>query len=336
MCIRDSIEAGLAISDNIVRITQKHRDGDWEVKGYKYRSGILMQVDLFQLERQGSLSRESYRNMQTLESTEQYSVPETNEFAFRNYYSTLPCYSRGRNLNTGYQTSSKIVSSKNIIKGGFNWKNMFDCSFSNRSAYDDEYIYFSTNVKDDEIVLSGPSVPDSMADRIEFWFDSYSMSNRFKLGKKNKDFRLKTDTNIYSFNVSLGDLYNEQTTKVKVSTSNSLDEAQSNAAKLIKAIAMRSDSGYSIKLRIPFAFLGFNKPPLESKPIEYGLTIVVKDIDNPYKQGELTVMASSQNFDQSQPASYGGILFIQDKQYYGSSNNILTEIIRTRLKEVGY
>ncbi|MFZ1571886.1 MAG: hypothetical protein WAT89_04025, partial [Candidatus Kapaibacterium sp.] len=89
-------------------------------------------------------------------------------------------------------------------------------------------------------------------------------------------------------------------------------------------------------LRIPFAFLGFNKPPLESKPIEYGLTIVVKDIDNPYKQGELTVMASSQNFDQSQPASYGGILFIQDKQYYGSSNNILTEIIRTRLKEVGY
>ena len=135
MCIRDRpIEAGLAISDNIVRITQKHRDGDWEVKGYKYRSGILMQVDLFQLERQGSLSRESYRNMQTLESTEQYSVPETNEFAFRNYYSTLPCYSRGRNLNTGYQTSSKIVSSKNIIKGGFNWKNMFDCSFSNRSV----------------------------------------------------------------------------------------------------------------------------------------------------------------------------------------------------------
>jgi hypothetical protein len=330
------VEVGVSIYQGNFYVTHKLKEFQWEIYGYSYRNGVVMMVDRFTTERQGTLTYETYRNFQTLEGYERYLNTNDEELVFRSDFLTTPAYARGRDVSSGYQATTSASFSKYILHGSYFWKGEEDLSIRARSAYDDDYLYFSIFVRDDVPVGTGVNDIDTTADRIGIWIDTYMLGDRFRVGRRSRDFRMKTDSNIYSFTISLGDFI-DLPAKVKVSTSNVLDPEQSAAVKRIKAVAIKQDSGYAVKVRIPFQFLGFEKAPVDDSLLtQFGMTIVDYDVDNPYRPEETTIMATSQKFEAGKPATFGSIVLVPHALHYGEAVNIFLGDVKERLKEVGF
>lgn len=331
------IEVGVSISQGNAYMMHKLKEFKWEVYGFRFKSGVMMMVDKFTTDRQGALTYETYRNYQSLEGFERYLNTNTNDIAFRSDFLTTPSYERGRDVSTGYQSTTSASLSKYVQSGSYYWHGDADCSFDVRSAYDNDFLYLNIYVRDDSVISPGINEIDSTADRLEIWLDMYSLGDRFRNAHRTRDFRMKTDSNIYAFSVTLGDFVDEQP-RVKISTSNELDEEQTAAAKKIKTIAARADSGYSVKVRIPFRLLGFEHPPLDDSGglAEFGMTVVVHDVDNPYRTEEATTITTSQDFERTKPATFGAIVLIPPTRYYGEAVNIFIGDLKERLQEVGF
>ncbi|MEP7218316.1 MAG: hypothetical protein ABI876_05340, partial [Bacteroidota bacterium] len=330
------IEIGVAISDGAVHMTHKLKEFNWEIYGYRYRDGVVMMVDRFTTERQGTMTYETYRNFQSLEGYERYLNTADGELLFRSDFLTTPSYGRGRDVSTGYQANTIAKMSKYVMKGSYYWQNEKDLTLDTRSAYDKDYLYFNITLQDDQVIPIGLNGVDSAADRLELWLDMYSLGDRFRVGRRTRDFRMKTDSNIYALNVGLGDFIDQQA-HVKLSSSNNLDERQKTAAKAIKAVAIRLDSGYTVKIRIPWALFGFETAPTEDDALtQFGMNVVVHDVDSPYRPEEETVLTTSQNFDRMKPATFGSLVLIPNNLYYGESINIFLGDLKERMQEVGY
>ncbi len=330
------IEVSVAIANGNAYMTRKVKDANWEIFGYRFQDGVVMMVDKFTTEVQGNLSYETYRNFQTLEGYERYVGATDTNVIFRSDFLTAPSYSRGRDVSTGYQATARAQRSKYIMRGSYYWRNEADLTLDVRSAYDKDYLYFNINVVDDEVLPTGLNDVDSTADRLELWLDMYSLGDRFRVGRRNRDFRMKTDSNIYAFAISLGDFVDQQA-RVKISSSNTLDDNQMNAAKAIKAVATKIDSGYAVKLRIPFGLFGFEGVPIAQDGLtSFGMNVVVHDVDNPYRPEEVTVITTSQSFDRTKPATFGAVVLVPNSQYYGESTNIFLGDLKERLHEVGF
>lgn len=330
------IEVSVAIANGNAYMTRKLKEANWEIFGYRFQSGVVMMVDKFTTEIQGNMAYETYRNFQTLEGYERYISTTDTNVIFRSDFLTTPSYGRGRDVSTGYQATARAQRSKYIMRGSYYWQNEADLTLDVRSAFDKDYLYFNINVKDDEVLGTDANGSDSTADHMELWLDMYSLGDRFRVGRKNRDFRMKTDSNIYAFTISLGDFVDQQA-RVKISSSNTLDDGQLNAAKAIKAAAARIDSGYAVKLRIPFGLFGFEGAPLTGEELtSFGMNVVVHDVDNPYRPEETTTITTSQNFDRTKPATFGAVVLVPNSQYYGESTNIFLGDLKERLQEVGY
>jgi hypothetical protein len=330
------IEVGVAISDGTVHMTRKLKEFQWEILGYRFKDGVMMMVDRFTTDRQGEIVHETLRNFQTLEGYQRYINVSDNAQLFRSDFLTTPSYTRGRDVSTGYRSTAVAHQARYIARGSYYWKGEADLRLEIRSAFDSEFLYLNMFVRDDEVVPIGVDGIDTTADRLEVWLDMFSSSDRFRLGRRTRDFRMKTDSNIYSFTITLGDFMDQQA-RVKPSSANILDEQQTIAAKRIKAVSVRQDSGYAVKLRIPFAMLGFATAPVDdSTLVEFGLTTVVHDVDNPYRPAETTTITTSQNFDRTKPASFGALVLVPNSMFYGESVNIFLGDLKERLDEVGF
>lgn len=330
------IEIGVSISNGNVYIAQRQTEALWGIDGYRYRDGVVMLVDQFTTAQQGTLTHEEYRNYQTLEGNERYLNNANGEEVFKTGFMTVPSYTRGRDVSTGYQATAVTQLSRFIVKGAYYWTGESDLSVATRSAYDAEYVYFNISVQDDQVVPVGLPEADTVADRVEIWFDTYTLGDRLRVGKRSRDFRTKTDTNIYAFDISLGDLI-DSPASVRISTSNLLDPAQNAAAKKIRAVAARADSGYTLKVRIPWAMLGFAEAPVgDNEAVEFGLTVVATDADNMFRPDEVTIMTNGEHFEPAKPATFGALILVPGTRYYGDAVNIFLGDIKERLQEVGF
>jgi len=330
------IEVGVAITEGKAITTRKFKEANWEILGYGYRNGVVMLVDRFTTDRQGQYVYETYRNFQSLEGYERYINAVDTTVLFRSDFLTIPSYARGRDVSSGYQATADARMSRYILRGSYYRSDDRDLTLFARSAYDDDYLYFNIIVRDDEVVAPGLNGVDSTADRLELWLDMYSLGDRFRVGRRARDFRMKTDSNIYAFTISLGDFV-DQSARVRIASSNNFDDIQMNAAKLIKGVAIKSDSGYTVKLRIPFALFGFSAPPFDERGLTpFGANIIAHDVDNPYRPEETTTITTSQNFDRTKPATFGALVLVPKNDFYGESTNIHLGEMKERLQEVGF
>jgi hypothetical protein len=328
------IEVGVAIRDGNVYTIHKEKEYEWEVVGHRFRDGVLMMVDRFRTIRVGDETHETYRNFQSLEGYERYLSVATEKQIFRSDFLSVPAYRRGRDVPSGYQSTASAGFSKFISRGAYFWNSESDASIDMRAAYDDDFLYFNIVVRDDQVVPIPVNGIDTTADRLEVWLDMYALGDRIRSGRRTRDFRMKTDSNIYAIEIPLGDFLDVQP---KMKTSNELDDEQQGAVKRVKAVAARIDSGYSVKIRLPLQLLGFTAPPLEDGQLaEFGATVVVHDVDNPYRPEETTTISTSQNFESTKPATFGSLVLVPETLHYGESLNIYLGDLRERLEEVGY
>jgi hypothetical protein len=376
--VETPIEVGLAHEKYAVYIIQKSDDQHWRQEGYTIYAGDVIALDEFETKKKTinsgakttTYGYEVYRSYETLLTTERYfDLKNAQQIIGAKYYS-FPAYSRMRNIYPGYGKSVIDTSTAFIVKGGIHRRDAADLSIERAiSAFDDEYIYFSITVADDQ-VWGGNDKPEAN-DRVTLWFDMYQGNDRYFLKNAKggvPNFRTTADSTIYSIVFTMPELLNK-TPKITVSSSATMSDLQQEESKKIRGIVERDTAngkvnGYTMKVRIPFTFLGFETNPIgayENRALEnmfddtkadiqkkrqrtvndyadyprFGFTAVVSDVDNPSMPDEITQQATS-DFKPNDPSTYGEMLLIPSGEFYGFVLPTYMKDLTDALKRAGY
>jgi hypothetical protein len=373
------IEVGFSIDGSVVSILQKFDDLHWRQEGYSYSSGDLMMIDELETQKEDipaltgknnkAMAHSLYRNYETLATRESYYATKDNQTMLRSNFYTLPAYNRLRYVYPGYGRDMSDTSVANIYKGTIFRRDWKDCSIRRALvAYDDEYLYVSVSVNDDQ-VWGGNETPEKN-DRVTLWFDAFTTDNRYFTKEKKgtiPQFRTQTDSTIYNITFSLPAI-TSQTPKVIASSVVALSDLQREAINNIRATVIRDTSngvvsGYTLKARIPFVYLGFEANPInayETRAAELqfddqkskkknkggdwldtkdypviGATIVVNDLDDPNHPDEITNQATS-IFNPDDPSSFGELVLIPTGAFYGEVHPTYTKELTQDLLKAGF
>ena len=327
------IEVGVVIDDTTCYIMQKQRQYHWSRTGYRFDKGALILVDSFSTEpKPANLTYEQYRNYQTLLGYEKYRHTRSGEEQFFSEFYCIPSYRRGRYIYKGYFTDVASSSVRFVPSGAYYWDGEEDAALTVRSAYDEDYLYFSVHIRDDKVVSA--DIEGGTSDRIEIWLDVAGSTNRTPPSAEN-DYRSLADSGIFAFNIFPGN-FADRKAYHKISSTDDLDDIQRQAITQVRVVAGESQSGYVAKIRIPFQLLGFDGVPLgDDNVTELGCSVIAFDVDNEFRPEEETAIATSK-FEDMNPASYGVLLLVPDGLTYGQANNIYIEPVAERLKELGF
>ncbi len=341
------LEVGVVIRDSACFVTEKKAQYNWLVRGYRFIGGNLLQLDEFTTRRAANVTRETYRNYYTLEANEKtLPIGSGEALAVKKYY-TLPCYSRGRQIYRGYSSGANIASIDYVLNGSYYWNGPEDCSFQVRTAYDNEYLYMTITVQDDEYVVG--RCDTCTADYVEIWLNSnppdtlnaeyLAVIKRDKRKKTAKTERISTqtvpDSGLYGIIIRPGDFL-EKKPKIDVISTDDIEPQQRAALTQIKVAAAPRSFGYIVKLRIPFLLFGFQSAPSEDKSIlPLGCTVIVHDSDNEFRPEEETRIATSP-IRETESSTYGLLLLIPSSLWYGESTNVYSEQLLKYLSELGF
>lgn len=326
------LEIGVVIRDNVCFITQKHKQFNWTIWGYSFDNGNLIKVDEFNTERDGKFTKESYRNYVTLRNNEKYLKTTSGDIDYKVDFITLPSYPRGKVIYDGY--SDKIFSNqvKYVSKGAFDWKGAKDASFQVSSSYDSDYLYFSIDVLDDNVV--SPDCDDCKGDYIDIWIDRKPLEQDkvyYFLNRKIELSDTKTDEYI-NISIKPGDFF-EVLPSVQLRTSDK-DKAEIKEASLnINAASTLTEEGYNIRFKLPISLIGLSSID-EKKFYEIPCTFIVHDIDNSLRPEETSEIASANSKDTESP-SYGTLLIVPPDKWYGSVTNIYQDKLLRFLTKYG-
>jgi hypothetical protein len=375
--IETPIEVGLASEGYILYVVQKPDDNNWIQEGYTIYAGDVITLDEFETRKvelgsPGSKAKpfgyELYRSYESLMTTEKYFDMKNSTQILSSRYYSFPAYSRLRNVYPGYGKDMFDTSTKFIVKGGIHRKDDKDLSIEKGlAAYDDEYIYYSIQVNDDQVWGGNDKMESN--DRVALWFDIFAGDNRY-VAKAPKGgvptFRTNADSTIFNIIFSMPDIMS-RTPKLTISTVANLTDAQQEASKLIRGLVERDTmnkmvSGYTLKVRIPFAFLGLEANPInayESRAAEnvfddkdgkkkklrsvrdfssyprFGFTAVAIDVDDPNLPDEITMQATS-DFRPNDPSSYGELLLVPTGDFYGAVTPTYLKELSEDVQDAGY
>jgi hypothetical protein len=326
------LEIGVVIRDNNCYITQKHKEFNWTIWGYTFKDGNLIKVDEFNTERDGKFTKERYRNYVTLRNNEKYIKTSSGDLDYKIDFVTLPSYPRGKLISSGYANSIYSDKVKYVKKGAFDWKGADDSSFRVSSSYDSEFIYFSIDIVDDNVV--SPDCEECVGDYLDIWIDNKPLSEDKTYYFLNRKIDLTKDKLEGYYNISIhpGDFY-EQVPTVQLRTSDKEKEEIKKASQTINAYSDLTENGYNIKIKFPISLIGLDKID-ENKFYEVPCTFILHDIDNTFRPEEETEVSSVDNTTPDTP-TYGTLLIVPPGKWYGTVNNIYTEKILNYLSRYG-
>jgi hypothetical protein len=377
--VETPIEVGLTADASVITIIQKSDEDHWYQEGYSVYAGDVILIDDYESNKNEitsinpkakSIGHSRYRNYETLFTKENYFATKDMQNTMDARFFTFPAYSRLRSVYPGYGKEMRDSSKQLVIKGLDYRRDGKDLSVHRAlSAFDDENLYFSISVTDDQVYGGNPKLEAN--DRVSLWFDLWQSANRFLMKTKKGSipmFRTETDSNILNIIFSAPDV-GGRSGKLTVASAASLTDAQQEAGKQIRSLFTRDTAGgivigYTLKARIPFAFLGFESNPVtayenrasemmfekdadsknakkkEEAPEElefphFGFTAVVHDIDNPSHPEEETQQATS-NFRQDDPTSFGELRLIPSGKFYGAVKPTYMKEYTEELVRAGY
>src|SRR5690606_8204188 len=141
-----------------------------------------------------------------------------------------------------------------VIKGAYDWEGEEDASFFVSSAYDEEFLYLTVDVKDDKILV--PSCEDCNGDYIELWFnlDNIPKENLIQKDGKEMKYAKNEDSIFYKFSLYLGN-FAEEKSYVLLSSNKDVPEKAKQLLNNIKSVALENEGGYISKLKIPLNLL---------------------------------------------------------------------------------
>jgi len=332
------LEVGIIIRHNACYITKKHKQYNWSIVGHRFTNGNIVLLDEFTTEKFGSFTAESYRNYQDLKCTEELFQTKKEKDKFSAKYLSIPCYHRGQFIYTGFTEYAEVDDIDFVNKGAWYWNGISDGSFKIKPAYDNEALYLSFKIQDDIFIKQ--YCDTCIGDHIQIWFDfsrAGDQSSRFPYIKKNRiKFNEIEHELIYSISVFPGDFIDKPAFVSEVSSTVDLEDYQKLAVDDIRSAAVPRDSGYIIKVKIPFKFFGYGTAPVAEEAFnKIGFTAVFHDIDNEFRPEEETAIATSV-FSPSKTETYSELLMIPIKAWYGKAENYYKKDVLKYLMELGF
>lgn len=332
------LEVGVVIKDVACYVTQKRKSEDWSIRGYRFTEGAVVLVDEFVSDKIESFQHESFRSFQTLRTSERL-ANRKNEEVFTTEFLTIPCYSRSRQVYAGYVAEVQVSTTTHVPDGAYWWTGESDASFSARMVYDDDFLYARIYVRDSNVVTGWCDT--CIADHVELMLDvappAEGSRSRYisRIEREEVVVRSASDSGLYTFTVRLGD-FGDNLPRVAIKTTDELDPAQVKARKQLRVVTAPRRDGYVVKLRIPFALLGYQKAPIDEQGVvEFGCAIAAVDYDNEFRPDERSVIATS-NVESLDPSTYGALRFVPDGTWYGESVNIYGDAVINTLRELGF
>lgn len=337
------LEVGLVIRNNCCYVTDKQKQFHWIIRGYRYDNGIVSVVDEFTTQKLPSVTLEEYTNYSNLESYQKTILTRTGETKYIKKYFTIPCYPRGKQIYRGFTSQAECATVDYCQSGSFYWESTSDCSFKVRSVYDNQYLYFTVNVKDDAVVFG--RCDTCTADMVHFWFngqmrprnpdtsDSEAKTPKRKKGRKTE--YVSPDSSLVTVSVRLGD-FAEQRAKHLVQTPKSMDVITKELLTTIKVTANPRENGYVVKARFPLALFGIGALPGDlQQTLSLNCTVMVRDSDNEFRPEEETILSTSP-VELFESDSYSTLLLIPRNEWFGKTTNILAEQLVRSLQEAGF
>lgn len=333
------LEVGVVIRDNTCYVTKKNEQYNWEIIGYQYRDGNLNLKESYSTRRIFKYTYENTIDYINLRGKKRFVVTSNNQEEFLAKYQILPSYPRGRHIYQGFSNEIIVDRVENVGTGAYYWGGPEDASFRAKSAFDSDNLYITVKIFDDKFISS--QCDNCYSDFLEVWFDvnlyQQNTSRFFKILDKSVDFVNKTDRGIYSIKIYPGDFTERKPYVKEVSSTDDLDTYQQEAANKIRVSSSLRNNYYLLKFKIPWLLFGFEKAPIDdNKLTEFGITIIYNDIDNEYRPEELSQIASSENFINTNPSTYSSLVLIPDDMWFGESRNIFVEDIMKSLIDLGF
>ncbi len=329
------LEVGIVIKNNVCYITQKEKQFHWYIEGFTFDNGNIILVDKFETEKLSNYTKETYKNFIELKSKEKYLDTRSGDTKYEVEYLTIPSYPRGNVVYKGFNNSAFIYDIDYVLKGAYDWQGEEDASFYASSAYDEEFLYMTIDVRDETVLV--PSCEDCVGDFIELWFniDNVSSDSLIQKDKNNKiSYAQNEDSIFYKLTVYLGDFISEKS-YVSMYSNKEVPSNLKNYVQNIKSVALENEGGYIVKVKIPLLLLGIkNLDKTKENNFELASTIILNDIDDEFKPNQRTEIASSK-LKSLEPRYFGRIVFISEKNWYGKSENIYNNKILNYLKEYG-
>ena len=325
------LEVGVAFRHGILYVTQKFRQFNWKIESFKFVNGSLLNFDEYITTRSGRITNESYRNYYNLRNTEKYFVTATGRTEFWADYLTIPSYSRGRLIFKGITSDAFCNYIDYVPEGAYWWGGDSDLSFYVNSAYDNEYLYFTIFVVDDEVVKPYKYIANGEA--IEVWLDvtDYdSTNNRFTTMRDENTTYRGASENIYKISILLGDFVNKEPL-MSISSANGSNRKEMSS----NIVADLTNNGYYAMFKIPFSAINRENFMVGENIIEWGCTVIVIDVDNEFRPEQRTVLQTSL-FDENRPSSFGSLTFVPDGKWHGETYNIYRDRIMQILEEFGH
>lgn len=331
------LETGVNIKQNACYVTQKLKQNNWAIRGYRFDNGALFKVEDFKTEKIQSQTHETMKNYSGLQALERYFETKSGRDKFRVKYMTLPCYPEDKQIVKGYYNQVQSNDVDYVPAGAYYWNGDKDCNLKIKSSYSHDFLYFTLYVKDDNILT--PDCEGCSSDFVELWFDmnqpGYN-ADRFSKKKGNKIvFREPSTKGVYCFSFNLGNFLERKPYLNDFRTTDKVPQSQRDALKSAKVSTNLIDSGYVVSIKLPVAALGIENLNVEENIIEYGFSPVVHDIDNQYRPEEEKIISIS-TFDARNPKSFGSLLLIPNSKWYGESSNIFNENLKKMLNEYGF
>lgn len=366
--VESPIEVGLSTDNSVLSIIQKVSDDHWFQEGYSVQFGDVILTERFETvtqagagARQRNFGHQINRDFETLLTKEAYFGGTEGENLLSTEYYTFPAYNRLRNVYPGYGSWMRDTTRGFILEGLVHRRDAGDLSIHQaQAAYDDEFIYVSTSVRDDYISASGRNV--TTKDRLTLWFDTYMKGDRKVYPKKSgkEAFRTRADSFVYSITIPLSSVEG-RLEGIDYTSVGQLNGLQQSGAAEIRA-QMTHDTidgrlvGYTVRTRIPWTFFGFDMNPVslyetrapqsvtipselvevkdEESP-QIGFTVVVHDIDDPARPGESTVQATSR-IRENDPSTFGTMDLKPSTQFYGLVYSTYYDIVKRGLLDAGF
>lgn len=348
------LEIGVSIAGNACSITKKNEKYSWDIYSYTYQTGVVVLKSHFSTRRIGDLTYEKTVDYLSLTNTEKFIYTKSKEIAFYREFSSIVSYPRGKQVFKGYTRESLINNIDYVYSGAWYLDGRDDLSYTVKSAYDSDFLYFTVNVTDDKIVVRScddcivtgigeqlsKTCDTCFADHINMWIDVYTPfeenENRFMTIENNRiNFRNSAERTIMKFSIYPGD-FHSQDAEIEIATNDYLNSFRRFDTRKLKASANLTDKGYIVKFRIPLRVLGYENCPTDDKKIvELGTSFAVVDYDNKFRPHEKTEMANS-DLKPYNPTTYGSLFMIPYNQYYGEAENIFEMDILQALREYGF
>jgi hypothetical protein len=329
------LEVGATIKNGVCYVAQKLGASNWKMNGFQVFNGSLIFKEDFYSRKFEYFTVDNSVDYFTLQNTEKvFENTKGTEKYLRKYF-VIPSYNRGRLIFNGFNNTVKVDDVDFVNKGAFYWNGPKDCYFEATSAYDEEYLYFQVKVYDD--IVTNKTCNNCFGDYVSIWFDAQYAGDtidHFHINEKDLIVNNKPSNGVYNFQIFPGDFI-DIPPFVNAYSNDLVTSLQQISASHIKVSSNKFDGGYVVKIRIPYDILDIDPTNFTNSFYNISCSIEVHDIDNEFRPEEETIIATSQ-FDQTNPSTYGKLLFIPNNNWYGLCKNIYKQDILQTLLEFGY